>query len=244
MRSLRNGFIPFLLFIVTASSFSESPNSFHQAKKIAARIFSDHQQTLYCQCLYDRHHAVNLSSCGMQAADGIKRAHRTEWEHAMAAENFGKHFQCWRTPLCEKNGKPYKGRKCCQKIDARFRHIEAELYNLWPAVGLVNQARSNYRFGVVNDKQDFYGCAFAVNKQLRRAEPPDGAKGVVARANLFIADHYGIRISDGQRQLLNSWNNQYPPDVWEVEWAKRVAVIEGYDNPYITNHSDLARHSG
>lgn len=234
--------ISFLL-VFSVSSYCQSPNSFNQAKKIAAQVFVDHTQTLYCQCTFDGQQGINLKSCGMQSAENIKRAHKMEWEHMMAAENFGKHFQCWRTSMCEKNGKPYKGRRCCQKIDAQFRHIEAELYNLWPAVGLVNQARSNYRFGLLPDKLDFYGCAFAVNKQSRRAEPPDGAKGIVARANLFIADHYGIRISNAQRQLLNVWNKQYPPDSWETEWAKRVAVIEGYENPYIHNYSNFARNS-
>jgi deoxyribonuclease-1 len=228
-------FFILLLVFFTTSSFSQSPNSFSEAKKIVAKIFVDHKQTLYCQCQYDSRKQVSLTSCGMQSAEDMKRAHRVEIEHIMAAENFGKQFECWRTPLCVKNGQPYKGRRCCQKIDPKFRHIEAELYNLWPAVGLVNQARSNYRFGMLDEKQDFYGCAFSVNKQLRRAEPPDFAKGVVARANLFIADHYGVRISDAQRKLLTAWNKLFPPDAWDTEWAKRVAVIEGYENPYIGN---------
>ena len=154
----------------------------------------------------------------------------------MGAENFGKHFECWRKPLCEKNGKLYKGRRCCQKIDPKFRQMEAELYNLWPAVGLVNQARSNYRFGMLGEKQDFYGCPFAVSKPLRRAEPPDFSKGIVARANLFIADHYRIRMSPSQRQLLEAWDKLYPPGKWEKEWAGRVASIEGYENRYITKN--------
>ena len=232
MYHIRNAlFFVFALFV--SSSFAQSPNSFSEAKRIAAKVFVDHKETLYCHCEFDSRHVINLASCGMQSAEDINRARRMEWEHMMAAENFGKHFECWRTPLCEKNGKLYKGRKCCQKIDPEFRHIEAELYNLWPAVGLVNQTRSNYRFGILDEKHDFYGCAFSVNKQIRRAEPPDYAKGIVARANLFIAHHYGIRISDAQRQLLTAWNQLYPPDAWEKEWAGRVAAIEGYSNPYI-----------
>ena len=230
--SFRYVFVIFFACLI-GTGYSQSPNSFAEAKKIAAKIFVDHHRTLYCQCQFDSHHTINLASCGMQSAEDIKRARRMEWEHMMAAENFGKHFECWRTALCKKNGKPYKGRRCCQKIDPEFRHIEAELYNLWPAVGLVNQARSNYRFGILGERQNFYGCAFSVNKQIRRAEPPDYAKGIVARANLFIADHYGIRISSAQRQLLTAWNQLYPPEDWEKEWAGRVAVIEGYSNPYI-----------
>ena len=57
---------------------------------------------------------------------------------------------CWQNSICEHHGKPYKGRKCCEQMDGKFRQIESELYNLWPAVGLVNIARSNYSYGVVN----------------------------------------------------------------------------------------------
>ena len=171
----------------------------------------------------------------MQSAQNHKRANRIEWEHIQAAEHFGKQFECWRVALCrDKNGKSYKGRKCCQKIDERYRYIESELYNLWPEVGLVNQARSNYRFGMVPQPKDYYGCSIAIDKKQRKAEPPDVAKGIIARAYLFMSSHYNLSMSKSQRQLFESWNRQYAPSPWELEWAEKIALIEGYDNPYIT----------
>ena len=170
----------------------------------------------------------------MQSASSIKRARRVEWEHMMPAENFGNHFPCWREPLCtKKNGKQYKGRACCERIDPEFRHAEAELYNLWPAVGLVNQARSNYRYSPVQPNTLFYGCSISIDKSARKVEPADSVKGIVARANLFMAQHYAIRLSDQQQQLFTAWSKQFPPSVWEKEWAAHVAQTEGYTNPYI-----------
>nr|WP_058532942.1 DUF4113 domain-containing protein [Legionella saoudiensis] len=81
--------------------------------------------------------------------------------------------------ICDKT---LKGRTCCQKIDERFRHMDAELYNLWPESGLINQARSNYRFGMVPGQDDYFGCTIKIDKATRRVEPADVAKGVVARA--------------------------------------------------------------
>ena len=89
MRSL---IVFFITFLVT-SSFATSPNTFAQAKKIAGQVFTHHQQTLYCQCQYDKKQ-IDLASCGMQAADTIKRAHRMEWEHMMPAQQFGQHLEC------------------------------------------------------------------------------------------------------------------------------------------------------
>lgn len=156
----------------------------------------------------------------------------------MPAENFGRHFACWRELQCTRQGKAYKGRKCCQQTDALYRKAEAELYNLWPAVGLVNQARSNYRFSMLESKKGFYGCGIEIDTKLRKVEPPNRAKGIVARANLFMSDKYNVSLSPAQRKLFNAWNHQFPPTPWEISWAAQVAQVEGYSNPYIDAYNN------
>lgn len=146
-------YLIWLCLFISVSCFSAPLSTFNQAKKVAGKIFANHHQTLYCQCQYENKR-VDLTSCGMESASNIIRAQLVEWEH-MPAEQFGKHFKCWREALCEKNGRPYKGRACCEKSDPLFRKVEAELYNLWPSVGLVNQARSNYRFSALENKSHF-----------------------------------------------------------------------------------------
>ena len=47
--------------------------------------------------------------------------------------------QCWQEG----------GRKNCIKTDAVFKKMEADLYNLKPAIGEVNGDRSNYQFAVL-----------------------------------------------------------------------------------------------
>ncbi|MBL7480570.1 endonuclease [Legionella bononiensis] len=227
--------ISILLILPFAISFATAPLTFTTAKKIAFDLFSTHQITLYCGCKYDKEKNVDLTSCTMDTAAPITRARRVEWEHMMPASDFGRYHQCWTEKLCvnEKTGKEYKGRKCCEKIDPEFRRKEAELYNLWPAVGAVNQERSNFSFGYLENKRGYYGCEFEADKTLKIAEPPDRAKGTVARANLFMADKYQVEISPEQRELLLKWNREFPPDLWELAWAAEVANIVGYANPYI-----------
>lgn len=220
--------------MLSASLHAQQPNNFSYAKKQASIIFTSHPVTLYCHCSFNAQHQIDLTSCNMQSAANHARALRVEWEHMMPAENFGQHFLCWRKPICmKKSGKKYRGRRCCEKTSSAFRRAEGELYNLWPAVGLVNQARSNYRYGIVNGPFRFYGCSIRFSKVLRRAEPPDYAKGTVARANLFMSDYYHIRLSDAQSQLFNAWNITFPADAWEKDWALKVKAIESYANPYI-----------
>jgi deoxyribonuclease-1 len=207
--------------------------SFYTAKKRAKQIFKDHRLTLYCGCVYNASNRVNLASCHMQSAMRISRAHRIEWEHMMPAENFGRHFPCWRHALCHKQSHYFRGRRCCTKIDASFRKAESELYNLWPAVGIINALRSNFRYAALTNHTHTYGCNFTINQLSRKVEPADSAKGIVARANLFMSDHYHIRLSREQRALFNRWNRQFPTTPWEKTWSNRIYQIEGYRNTYI-----------
>lgn len=221
------------LFLCTFINPLHALSSFSLAKKIASHLFQNHRVTLYCRCQYTKSNVVDLSSCNMQLAESIKRAHRVEWEHMMPAENFGKQLRCWTEEICIQNNKRNKGRQCCEKVDSTFNAMEGELYNLWPSVGLVNQARSNYRYGILEEESTFYGCNFKVNSKLRKAEPSSKAKGIVARANLFMAKKYNLNLSASQKGLFEAWNIQYPPSNFEKQWASNVAEIQGYKNPYI-----------
>ncbi|MFJ1269967.1 endonuclease [Legionella lytica] len=227
-------YLIYIFLFCSSLVFADSPNSFAQAKKIVTQLFEAHPRTIYCGCSFEGK-TVDLNSCGMQEAVNKKRAHRTEVEHMMAAEHFGQQFKCWREPIClDKQGRAFKGRKCCQKSDERYRHIEAELYNLAIESGVINQARSNYRFGVLPQLEDYLGCSIKIDKSSRRVEPSDDSKGMVARAYLFMSEHYTLPLSKQQEQLFRAWNKQFPPTAWEYQWASQVAQIEGYPNPYIT----------
>ena len=225
----------FLLGLLSYSTVlnASAPRSFTQAKHIVYQIFSSHPKTLYCGCRFDLKHQIDLDSCHMNSAIDKKRAHKVEIEHMATADVIGHSLACWQNSICEHHGKPYKGRKCCEHMDGKFRQIESELYNLWPAVGLVNIARSNYSYGVVNSTDKFYGCNFKINRVSKEVEPANKVKGIVARATLFISDKYHIPLSENKRHLYLSWNKSFPPSKWEKEWALNVATIEGYSNPYI-----------
>ncbi len=110
---------------------------------------------------------------------------------------------------------------------------EAELYNLWPAEGIINLVRSNYHYSKTDKNLNYYGCRFSVDKENHLVEPDDSVKGLVARANLFMKKKYHIKLSSQQHKLFTEWNKKFPPMDWEKVWARKVAEIEGYDNPFI-----------
>lgn len=150
-----------------------------------------------------------------------------EAEHIVPAEHFGRTFSEWRDGAAEcvgKDGKPFKGRKCAEKASKDFRRMEADLYNLWPASGAVNAARGNMPYAAIagDAREDFGSCGVRIADG--RFEPPARAKGIVARASLYMADAYPrFRLSRQQTQLFEAWSRQHPVTEWE---CKRTRLIE------------------
>ena len=135
----------FFLLILLLSSDLYSQNtqisSFLKSKKLLLKVYKDNSVTLYCGCSF-KGKKPNLSSCGYIPKKDRKRANRIEWEHVVPAHAFGKSFSEWRNghPKCvSKNGKKFKGRKCTQKINEEYRRMQADMFNLYPAIGEVTE---------------------------------------------------------------------------------------------------------
>lgn len=220
-----------LLFSITA--LGEPPSNFTAAKVVAKqKIFFDRAQSadgeLYCGCKWDwagkSGGRINPESCGYETRKQQSRADRIEWEHIVPAWVFGHQRQCWQ------NG----GRKNCVADDPVFRAMEADLFNLYPAVGEVNGDRSNYQYGMVSGSVSQYGaCITKVDFRARAAEPRNAVKGLVARAT-FMYDRYGLSMSRKQQQLLMAWDRQHPVSTWEKSWESRTAAVMGHGNPFVT----------
>ena len=240
----------FLCLILPAKSFADQGvqvskrgnqtlESFSKTKKaLEQKVYFDHRTTIYCQASFDQNKQITLPS-GFSTPSHEKRAQRLEWEHAVPCENFGRIFREWREgdPQCVDNkGKPFKGRNCAEKVNHTYRRMQCDMYNLFPSIGAVNAIRSNLRYAALpSDQPTFGSCPMKVSGNA--AEPPDWAKGEVARAALYMDWAYGpaYQLSRQQKQLFSAWDKQYPVSEWECQRAKRIQVIQGNTNPFITN---------
>ncbi len=225
---------------VVSRALIESPKNFTEAKIAAKKIYADHRMTFYCSCSFDKHGKIDLASCGYKIQQDKRRANRIEWEHIVPISHIASHLPCWQNKQCTKeSGKPYKGRECCREIDAVFAKMEADLHNMVPEIGELNACRSNFRFGMLPYvvAGQFGECEFKVDKEHRRAEPKRAVRGMIARTYLYMADRYGVHLSDSQLQLFRAWNKELPPDAWEIERDKRIAAIQGNHNLYISDYN-------
>lgn len=219
--------------IMAFAAGNATNDSFSQAKRMLERqVYYDHRVTIYCGTEFDTQKHVTLPEGFSTPAHG-KRATKVEWEHAVPAENFGRAFVEWREgdPQCiGKNGKPFRGRKCAEKVNMEYRYMQADMYNLFPAIGSVNAVRSNKQYSALPGSESAFGsCPAKVDGN--RFEPPDRAKGQVARAALYMADSYPkYRLSRQQQQLFEAWDKMFPVDQWECTRAKRIEALQGNAN--------------
>ena len=119
----------FVFALIPTLSFSQGNtvnDSFNKAKQLLERqVYYDHRVTLYCGAEFDEKKNITLPA-GFIAQKHQKRATRVEWEHVVAAENFGRFFKEWREgdPVCINNkGKAYKGRRCAERANLDYRFI-------------------------------------------------------------------------------------------------------------------------
>ncbi len=226
-----------LLPLFALASGNETIPTFEKAKKIATQIHKEHPYTIYCNCKYSGKR-VDLKSCGYQIQSDPRRASRLEWEHVVAAENFGRSFIEWRegAPQCTKKGKKYKGRRCA-KTNPEFARMEADLYNLWPEIGELNALRSNYQFAELGQEKlttsEFGECKVRIEDH--RFEPMPSAKGRVARVYMYMDQAYPNRgvISEKNRKLFEGWAAEHPADSWECERARRIGLVQKNLNPIL-----------
>ena len=210
---------------VSAQDGNTTFESLRNAKEILARDVYNQlpNKTVYCGASYQGRTITDPN--GFYSSKYKKRGNKVEWEHVVPDSHFGETFSEWTfgAPSCANSrGKPFKGRSCASRLSKEYRYMAADLYNLYPVIGTVNALRSDYDYVPITGP-GLGDCDMII--EAREANPPDRAKGVVARVSLYFAETYKrYSLSDSQRDLFNEWDEEFP--VTEVE-CKRNEIIEG-----------------
>lgn len=211
-----------------------APATFEQAKQeIRHKVYHDRHQAmggdLYCGCDWRwvgrSGGRIIPDSCGYQVRAQPTRGERIEFEHILPASSFGRQRQCWQQG----------GRQNCSANDPVFSRMEADMHNLTIVIGELNSDRQNFNFGVLSGTPFQHGtCPFKVDTRQRTAEPPDEAKGMIARVMFYMHDYYGLNMSRQQQQLFIAWDKHFPVTAWERERNRRITTVMGHTNPYVT----------
>ena len=231
-------FLCFQISIAQANAGNKKIESFSKSKTFLKKIHQEKQVTFYCQCNYNNNRP-NWESCGFRPRKDKKRASRIEWEHILPASYFGKKFYAWVNghPNCINNkGKKFKGRKCTEKVHKLYRYMQADLYNLQPAIGEVNGLRSNYQIGEIDGEvREFGKCDIEIKN--KKVEPDPKIRGDIARTYLYMEQAYPqyIKFNQSIKKLIIKWDQDDPVDTWECKRANLISYIQGNTNKILQN---------
>lgn len=151
-----------------------------------------------------------------------------------------------------------------QSKGAREGNAKSDLHHLFPTRIAVNDARGNYPYGEIEDRQarQWFYQAFARNtipppfsidwhSEARPGlfEPREAFKGDIARAMFYFYTMYQAEADAAdpaffRRQLETfcQWHQQDPPDGRELARTHAIARYQdGKPNPYILDPSLVAR---
>ena len=108
--------------------------------------------------------------------------------------------------------------------------MQADMYNLFPVIGAVNALRSNYNFTMLpGEVSDFGSCDMRIEN--RKAQPPEGARGVIARTYMYMESVYPrYKMSSSQRKLMVVWDHLFPVTSWECLRFKKIMRLQGNVN--------------
>ncbi len=184
---------------------ARAPADYREARRLFWReVYPNGGVTLYCAAEFGPHHGRKINL-----------------EHVFPMSWVTRALRCGE-------------RDECRRRSARFNRIEADMHNLYPALKKVNTLRSAMAFAEIRGEKHYYPwCDFEVDFRHRKVEPRDAAQGNIARAMLYMADRYGLKLFDRQRRLLRKWNRLDPPDAAERARNRRIAELQGNANPYI-----------
>jgi deoxyribonuclease I len=121
--------------------------------------------------------------------------------------------------------------------DEVFKRAEADLHNLWPALGRINSSRSDIPFGELPGEEerrfeDICADFERSSTPIAVVEPRDSVKGDIARSIFYMAIMYELPLH-GAGELLIEWHLDDPPDEHELWRNKRIEQLQGTKNPFI-----------
>lgn len=142
---------------------------------------------------------------------------RVSIEHIYDERRLAQHFGCRTSRLCQSN--------------QQFVDVSRDRHSLFPVTRRAELDRRRTLFGdlpanTATDTQCGYKQAFQV------FEPPQSAKGDVARAMLYLYDRYDIPLL-GTLEMYQRWHRDDPVDDEERRRNNVIEQVQGNRNPFI-----------
>lgn len=130
-------------------------------------------------------------------------------------------------------------RQCASKPG--YSEVASDMHNMYPIVRSTDLDRRGTLFGDLPDDVETRECGYQLSFQT--FDPPDHAKGNVARAMIYMHMQHKLPLV-GPLDLYQRWNQADPPDAEEKRRNDAIAKLQGNRNPYIDKPELIERMTG
>jgi len=234
-------------FAISQTDADRASWSWSKAKGLAVDVWESQitstgrMSSFYCGCTVSRRGAtggdIDFASCGYNPRSNETRAARLEWEHVVPAAFIGRGRACWTSgaPQCvDGEGRPFKGRDCCEIADPAFIMAASDPVNLVPSVGEVNGDRLDYLFGMIDGEARNYGqCDMEIDTARDIAEPPAFRRGDIGRIWAYMSKAYGLALPRDRAELYRDWILQDPVSREEILINQAISRKGHRPNPFV-----------
>ena len=207
-------YICFVLFLVSTTAAAQQ-SKFEDYDKVREVfwpiLYSVGGETLYCGIKFEPK---------QKKVGGRKLT----IEHVYSADWIAEHHGCKNRSECDNDA---------------YGYAEADLHNLWPAIGDINSSRQDKSLGEIPGEEQRRFVEYCPDYERTRGsdaivEPRDAVKGDIARSLLYMLDAYSLKLpSDMELDMLLKWHLADPPDDNERWRNLAIERLQGTRNPYI-----------
>lgn len=122
--------------------------------------------------------------------------------------------------------------QCYESGNEKFRKMESDLHNLYPAWQELITFRYDKHYGRLRDGTPrFNDCNIEWRAGVLQPRPI--SRGNIARAYFYMHRRYGLPIPADMLDTLQQWNRTDPPSRQEKHRNNRIQQLQGVRNPYI-----------
>ena len=212
----------------------DAPDNRSQVKNLLKMMDLDYKIAPLTGCSYN----YDITSCMDKTIVDTRLCNVSEvnqtikWIQVVPDWFFGRHMDCMNKDICtnvftkEKFGSPM----CCRRVNPKYKMMEADLFNLIPAISKVASKReSRLFFDVV--KPEFSVGNLKFDDDF--IEPRDEVKGDIARVYLYMDARYDLNLSKQQKETYFRWHALDPVDRHECSVAKIILKVQGGENSLV-----------
>lgn len=200
-------------------------------------------KTALCGCAFDgdvfskTYTGIDPRSCGYSPRRPTPESRRVAPGRVVPDKDLVRGRPCLTLPsstYLDAKGSPIDPVAYCVAHDDKVKAMRNDLFNSYIEVEeVVAETAGRRQAAAPAGAAPFGTCPVKIDTTANLVEPPDKAKGRIARAWLYMSDMWGVQISPADLDRYRAWHQEHPPTKDELEFGYQAAIRQGMEDIYL-----------